>query len=112
MFLLAGCFWLLNFQVRKVYLLNPAHFLLFSAHEKHAISKKTEYENLSLVLSLQKAQEMGASISLGHFEKLNIRAPEAITVEAELDEKGRLILLPRRWAKRRAMSVFSRFLGN
>jgi hypothetical protein len=36
---------------------------------------------------LQQAQEAGAlRFRLGHFEKLNIRAPEAITVAAELDE--------------------------
>ena len=37
---------------------------------------------------------MGAKISLTHFEKLNIRAPESISVEAELDDEGRLILTP------------------
>lgn len=85
---------IISFSPKKRYLLHPSHLLIFSAHDRHAKSGKTEYDNLSLVFSLQTAQEMGASISLGHFEKLNIRAPESITVEAELDESGRLILTP------------------
>jgi len=85
---------IISFSPEKRYLLSPSHFLIFTAQEKHALSEKTEYDNLSLVSSLQKAQDMGTTISLGHFERLNIRAPESITVEAELDENGRLILTP------------------
>lgn len=85
---------IIYFTSKSRYLLSPSHLLIFAAKEKHALSKKTEYDNLSLIFSLQKAQEMGASITLGHFEKLNIRAPESITIEAELDESGRLILTP------------------
>jgi len=84
----------IRFSSEEYFLLSPAHFLLFSALEKHRLSRKTEYDNLSLILALQGAQKMGASISLGHFEKLNILAPDSITVEAELDEQGCLILTP------------------
>lgn len=84
----------IRFSERKCYLLSPAHLLIFEAYERHAHSEKREYDDLSLILSLQKAQKLGASIALGHFEKLNIRAPASITVEAELDEQGRLVLTP------------------
>ncbi|ADJ28734.1 SNF2-related protein [Nitrosococcus watsonii] len=85
----------IRFSAEKRYVLSPAHLLIFEAYEKHAHSAKMEYDDLRLVLSLQKAQELGASISLGHFGKLNIRAPASITVAAELDEHGRLVLTPR-----------------
>ena len=85
---------IISFSPEKRYLLSPAHLLIFSALERHRTSSKTEYDDLSLVFALQQAQEKGASIALGHFQKLNIRAPESITVEAELDESGRLILTP------------------
>jgi len=84
----------IRFSSEECFLLNPAHFLIFSALDKHRLSGKKEYDNLSLILSLQAAQRMGADISLGHFEKLNILAPDSITVEAELDEQGCLILTP------------------
>ncbi len=84
----------ISFSPEKRYLLTPPHLIIFTAMERHRSSDKTEYDNLSLVFALQQAQENGAAVSLGHFEKLNILAPEAITVEAELDESGRLILTP------------------
>jgi hypothetical protein len=84
----------ISFSPEKRYLLTPQHLRIFTAMERHLSSNKTEYDNLSLVFALQQAQEGGASVSLGHFEKLNIRAPEAITIAAELDEGGRLILTP------------------
>lgn len=85
---------IISFSPEKRYLLSPPHLLIFTALDKHALSEKTEYDNLSLVFALQKAQEMGVSVSLGHFDKLDIRAPESITIEAELDESGRLVLTP------------------
>jgi SNF2 family DNA or RNA helicase len=85
---------LIRFSSDKQHLLSPSQLLIFSALDKHRASDKTEYDNLSLIYAFQQAQDSGASISLKHFEKLNIRAPDAITVEAELDESGRLILTP------------------
>ena len=85
---------IISFSPEKHYLLSPPHLLIFSALERHQKSSKTEYDDLSLIFALQQAQEKGASISLGHFRRLKIRAPESITVEAELDEVGCLILTP------------------
>ncbi len=84
----------IRFSSEKCYLLSPSQLLIFSAMEKNGASEKTEYDNLCLVFALQQAQEKGASISLGHFEKLNICAPESITIEAELDDNGHMILTP------------------
>ena len=85
---------IIRFSEEKQYLLNPAHLLIFAAVRKHESSQHTEYDNLSLVFALQQAQKDGASISLGHFDALNIRAPESVTIVAELDENGCLILTP------------------
>ena len=85
---------IISFSLEKHYLLSPAQLLVFSAWERHKHSDRSEYDDLALVYAFQQAQEKGASISLGHFQKLNIRVPESITVEAELDGNGRLILTP------------------
>ena len=85
---------IIKFSSTQQYLLTPPQHLIFNAHSAHALSEKSEYDNLKLLLALQKSQGMGAKISLTHFEKLNIRAPESISVEAELDNEGRLILTP------------------
>ncbi|MCK5680207.1 helicase, partial [bacterium] len=85
---------IIKFSSMQQYLLTPPQHLIFAAHRAQTFSKKSEYDNLQLLLALKKAQGMGAKISLTHFEKLNIRAPESISVEAELDDEGRLILTP------------------
>ncbi|MDQ7075321.1 MAG: SNF2-related protein [Gammaproteobacteria bacterium] len=85
---------IIGFSPENRYLLTPAQLVIFNAQNRHSLSDKTEFDNLSLVLALQKAQKMGVDISLGHFEKLKILAPESITIEAELDGMGRLILTP------------------
>ena len=85
---------IISFSSEKRYLLTSSHLQIFIAMERHRSSDKNEYDNLSFVYALQQAQDGGASVSLGHFEKLNICAPEAITLEAELDDWGRLILTP------------------
>ena len=76
------------------YILSSAQFIIFSALAKHQASDKSEYNNLQLIYALQTAQAAGASIDLAHFEKLNIKAPESISIEAELDDEGNLILTP------------------
>ena len=79
---------------KQQFLLTPAQQLIFGAHQAHSDSDKTEYDNLKLLLALQKAQSFGANIDLGHFEKRDIKAPDAISIKAELDAKGNLILTP------------------
>lgn len=84
----------ISFSQERQYLLSPASLLIFSALDQHRNSGKSEYDDLSLVYALQEGQRKGASISLGHFRKLNIKVPASITVSAELDEDGRMILTP------------------
>ena len=79
---------------KQQFLLTPAQQLIFGAHQGHSDSDKTEYDNLKLLLALQKAQSFGANIDLGHFEKRDVKAPDAISIKAELDAKGNLILTP------------------
>lgn len=76
------------------YTLNAPMFDVFTALSEHALSPKSESDNLLLLYRLQLAQRAGAKLSLSHFDKLNIHVPEKITVEAELDESGNLILTP------------------
>jgi len=84
----------IDFSDTQRYLLTPAHHLIFTSLQEHSSSEKKEYDNLKLLYSLQKAQEMGAEISLGHFEKLKIFVPESITISAELDDQNQLVLTP------------------
>ncbi len=85
---------ILRFTEQQQFLLTPAQQLIFGAHQAHGQSEKTEYDNLKLMLALQKAQSFGAQISLGSFNKLNVKAPDAISIEIELDAQGNLILTP------------------
>lgn len=84
----------LRLTEKQQFLLTPAQQLIFGAHQAHSDSDKTEYDNLKLLLALQKAQSFGANIDLGHFEKRDVKAPDAISIEAELDAEGNLILTP------------------
>lgn len=84
----------LKLSSTQQFLLTPPQLIIFSAIEEHKSSDKTEYDNLKLILSLQDAQKAGAEIKLGQFEKLDIKAPESISIEAELDQNGNLILTP------------------
>jgi len=81
---------------QKKYLLSPAQHLIFSALKTHRSSDHSEYDNLRLMLSLQEAQKAGAKLDLSHFDqkKLQLKSPESISVKAELDEHGNLILTP------------------
>lgn len=74
--------------------LTPQMFDVFSALDAHSSSAKSETDNLQLLYRLQFAQRAGARLSLSHFDRLNIHVPEKITVEAELDDDGNLILTP------------------
>ena len=85
---------ILAFTPSQQYLLTAAQQWVFGAHQTHADSAKTEYDNLKLLLALQQARSKGAAIDLGHFNKLDIKAPDSIAIEAELDDSGNLILTP------------------
>ncbi len=84
----------LRFSKTQEFILTPAQQIIFASIQQHKASDKAEYDNLLLVLALQEAQKAGADIHLSHFEKLNIKAPESISIEAELDDNGNLILTP------------------
>ncbi|MEA1967624.1 MAG: SNF2-related protein, partial [Thermodesulfobacteriota bacterium] len=85
---------ILRLTEKQQFMLTPAQQLIFGAHQAHSDSDKTEYDNLKLLLALQKGQSFGAGIDLGHFDKLDVKAPDAISINAELDAKGNLILTP------------------
>ena len=87
---------LLRFTEKQQYILTPSQQLIFGAYDAHAASEKSEYDNLKLLLALQKGQSIGAKINLGHFDndKKEIKAPDSISIKAELDTNGNLILTP------------------
>ena len=85
---------ILQLSATQQHILTPSQQLIFWSIEKHRSSDKSEYQNLQVILALQEAQKAGANISLAHFDKLNIKAPDSISVEAELDDFGNLILTP------------------
>lgn len=84
----------IRFSEEKQYLLSGTQLEVFEALEKHRKSAHSEYDNLVVVAALQHAQEFGVPMELGHFEKLKIHAPESVSLEAELDANGNLILTP------------------
>ncbi|MDO6705519.1 SNF2-related protein [Photobacterium sp. 1_MG-2023] len=69
-------------------------FEVFDAYNVHQQSVKGEANNLRFLYELQQAQEKGANLKLGHFDKLKIHIPDTVAVEAELDSQGNLILTP------------------
>ncbi len=79
---------------QKQYLLTVEQFNVFSAQRAHKNSAKTEFDNLSYLHVLQQSQQNGCELTLGHFNKLKIRMPQSISVEAEVDKGGNLILTP------------------
>jgi SNF2 family DNA or RNA helicase len=84
----------IRFSEESRFLLTPAQLSVFDALEKHRESEHTEFDNLTVIAALQKAQQEGVNIALGHFERLRIHTPDAVLVEAELDANGNLILTP------------------
>ena len=85
---------ILSLSTTQQYTLTPAQYLIFASLQNHQLTSKSEYDNLQLLLALQSAQEAGAAIDLAHFDKLDIKAPNSISIEAELDHEGNLILTP------------------
>ncbi|ACY51402.1 helicase [Vibrio antiquarius] len=84
----------IRFSQNEQYLLTPEQFMAFNAHKAHGNSARSEYDNLLYLHSLQEAQQSGCKLNLKHFEKLRILTPNKITVEAELNSQGELILTP------------------
>lgn len=76
------------------YTLDHKSHLVFDAVEQYQKSVKSEYDNLAFVHSLQMAKAAGAKLTLQQFESLKIHVPDKITIEAELDAAGNLILTP------------------
>lgn len=76
------------------YLQTPPQALIFSALQHHSVSERTEADNLRLVMALQEAQDSGINLSLSVFDKMELKTPSQVTVAAELDQDGNLILTP------------------
>ena len=85
---------ILKLSSEQQYILTPAQQIIFNSIETHRSSKKSELDNLKAIFALQEAKKSGANIRLGHFDKLDIKTPKSISVEAELDDVGNLILTP------------------
>jgi len=85
---------ILKFSSEQIYTLTAEQNKIFKAVNHHRLSNKDEYSNLKVVYELQEAQNNGADINLSHFEKLDIKSPASISVEAEFDDDGNLLLSP------------------
>jgi SNF2 family DNA or RNA helicase len=85
---------IIQFGESAEYLLSSAQLMAFDARKNHQVSERSEFDNLTYLHNLQLSQKANASIRLKHFDKLKIHTPEKITVEAELDKYGDLILTP------------------
>ncbi|PIE74527.1 MAG: helicase, partial [Deltaproteobacteria bacterium] len=85
---------ILKFSQKKVYLQTSEQANLFSAWKKHKESEKNESDNLQLVLAAQDAKEAGLNISLALFDRLNVQAPNSVSISIELNENGDLLLTP------------------
>lgn len=85
---------LLAFSQSRKYVLTQAQYEIFHGVEIHKQSDKSEYDNLRLLLALQDAQQAGANVDLAHFNKMDIKAPESVTIHADCDPDGNLILTP------------------
>ncbi len=84
----------IHFGEDKRYLLSREQYRSFQALKIHEDSQKTEYDNLTFIYSLQEAKKKGCAINLLHFNTLDIKIPDKITIQAEFDSQGDLILTP------------------
>lgn len=87
----------LQLSPQERFLLSPAEWNAFKAigeHQRLAPEEKTEHRNLSLVGTLQAAQERGMPIDLSHFNTLKISQPEKVGVTAIEQPDGSLVLVP------------------
>jgi len=85
---------ILRFSENQKHLLTPSQERIFSAIRIHKESDHKEYDNLKLLVELQQGKKAGAAIDLAHFDTLNVKEPESVSIQAELDENGDLILTP------------------
>ena len=85
---------LLKFGEIKSYVLSRNQYRVFSAHNAHQTSEKSEFDNLLFLNKLQECKNIGCYISLSHFDTLDINVPDSVTIEAEFDPDGNLILTP------------------
>ncbi|MBT7409853.1 MAG: DEAD/DEAH box helicase family protein [Methylococcales bacterium] len=85
---------ILKFSEEIQFLLTPYQYRIFHAIEQHHNSEKSEYDNYAVIYELQEAKKSGASINLSHFEQLNIKIPNTISIESEFDAQGNLITTP------------------
>jgi SNF2 family DNA or RNA helicase len=84
----------IKFGESSTFLLSQPQLIAFEARKRHEKSDKSEFENLTYLHNLQLSQKEKAAIKLKHFEKLEILTPNKVTVEAEVDNDGNLILTP------------------
>lgn len=85
---------LLKFGEMRSYILSHYQYRVFSAYKNHAASDKSEFDNLFFLNELQECKKNGCKIGLSHFDKLEINIPDSVTVEAEFDPDGNLVLTP------------------
>ena len=85
---------LLKFSKTRQYILTNDQYRVFSSHKAHCHSKKSEYDNLLYLNQLQECKKSGCRIKLAHFDSLNVNVPDSVSVEAEFDEMGNLVLTP------------------
>lgn len=85
---------LLKFGKMRSYVLRYDQYRVFSAYKTHKASEKSEFDNLFFLNELQECKKSGCDISLSHFDNLDINIPENVTVEAEFDPNGNLVLTP------------------
>ena len=78
----------------RTYLQTQSQSLIFTALLTHQNSNRTEADNLRLVMALQEAQDSGANLTLSVFDKMELKAPNQVTVTAELNHEGNLVLTP------------------
>ncbi len=84
----------IQFGQTQKFLLTPPQLEVFKAHEVHRQSDRSEYNNLVYLHVLQESKKAGCRISLSHFDTLKVHTPDSISVEAEFDSQGNLILTP------------------
>ena len=79
---------------QQQYTLNPPQYRIFKAVDRHQHSRRSEYDNLKLLSSLRNEQKRGITLDLGHFNQLDVKEPDRITVEIESNRQGDLTLTP------------------
>ena len=84
----------LEFSETQRYLLSYQQLMAFKAQSLHLSSDKSEYDNLLYLHTLQECKKAECKIGLSHFDTLKVVTPQSISVEAEFDSEGNLVLTP------------------